>query len=477
MVLEAAQEAGIYIPALCAHPGDSPLACRLCIVEIAGIGDFLTACDTPVTDGMVVWTQTPRVNRSRRRALRRILAEHPNVCLNCPRVEPCDGSVCQRKVPYEERCVTCPKNERCELQRVARFIKLDELPIPYTPKGLPIQTRDPLFEQDYNSCILCGQCVTVCQEIRGVGAISFTYEDDKASVALISGGSLKESGCRFCGACVEVCPTAALMDREDKRELWIDREAKLIPCRHACPAEVDVPRYVRLIAEGRFAEAAAVIREKVPFPAILSRICPHLCESECRRSQLNEPIAIRSLKRFAAEHDDGLWRTNLSAARAKKPVAVVGSGPAGLTAAYYLTKLGHSVTVFEALPKPGGMMRWAIPRFRLPDEILEQEIDNLLSLGIELRSNSPMQSLDALFQESFQAIFIAIGLQQGRKLPIGGAELEGVHTALSFLRAINMEKQVRLGSRVLILGGGGVACDCSPRRSSAQCRGGTHRLP
>jgi NADPH-dependent glutamate synthase beta subunit-like oxidoreductase len=153
----------------------------------------------------------------------------------------------------------------------------------------------------------------------------------------------------------------------------------LVPCKEACPAHIDVPGYLRLVAAGKRDEANAVIREKVPFPGILGRVCIHPCEEKCRRGELNEPISICALKRYAADGERGLWKKNSKIAPdAGKKVAVIGSGPAGLTASFYLRKRGYSVSIFEARSKTGGMMRYGIPRYRLPDDLLDKEIGDIL---------------------------------------------------------------------------------------------------
>jgi len=232
------------------------------------------------------------------------------------------------------------------------------------------------------------------------------------------------------------------------------------PCSHTCPAGVDVPRYIRFIAEGKSAEAVAVVREKIPFPSVCGHICIHPCEAKCRRGLLDEAIGIRVLKRFAAEHDTGLWKLNSKVAPATgKRVAIVGSGPAGLTAAYYLAKLGHSVTVFEALPEPGGMMRVGIPDYRLPKDLLRAEIEEIESIGVEIRTNTRVDSLDGLLKQGYNAIFLAIGAHQGIRIGVEGEDSPRVRECVSFLRDVSLGKEVKLGDRVAVIGGGNAAID------------------
>ena len=234
------------------------------------------------------------------------------------------------------------------------------------------------------------------------------------------------------------------------------------PCSHTCPAGVDVPRYIRFISQGQFDQALAVIREKIPFPSVCGRVCPHPCEAKCRRGLLDDSIAIRVLKRFAAERGNGLWKMRAKIAPATgKQVAIIGSGPAGLTAAYYLAKRGHTVTVFEVLPEPGGMMRYGIPEYRLPREVLTEEIEEIRSVGVDIRTNAKINSLDGLFADGYNAIFLAIGAHQGAKLRIEGEDSPEVMEGISFLREINMGNKVRVGNRVAIIGGGNVAIDAS----------------
>jgi len=482
-VLQAAQSAGIYIPALCAHPdlppapglkassiiylGGKPYhssgpnmefqGCRLCLVEVEGMKDLATSCNLPGAEGMVVHTNTPRVQELRRENLKAILLKHPHACLTCKQREGCSPfESCPNSIPIKERC--CSKLGYCELQAVVEFIGLKESIPRYVFKDLPVKKDEPLFTQDYNLCIGCTRCVRVCKDFRGIGALGFIVRDGEVIAGPIA-SSLKESGCKFCGACVEVCPTGALLDRDIKRA---EREAALIPCSNACPAGIDVPRYVRLTAEGKFAEAVAVVRERVPFPRVLGRVCFHPCEGVCRRGQLNQPIAICALKRFIAEQDATQWQAKTKkASPSGKKVAIVGSGPAGLTAAYYLAKLGHSVTVFEALPQPGGMMRVGIPRYRLPKEVLDSEIEGIKSVGVEIKTDSKVESLDSLKQQSFNAVFLALGAHQGVKMGVPGEESPGVIECISFLKEVSQGKKVRLGDRVAVVGGGNAAIDAA----------------
>ncbi|MDD5204650.1 MAG: DUF2148 domain-containing protein [Desulfobacterales bacterium] len=235
------------------------------------------------------------------------------------------------------------------------------------------------------------------------------------------------------------------------------------PCKAACPAGIDVPRYVRLIGDGRYDEAVAVIRESTPLPSICAYVCHAPCEAKCRRGTLRDkPVAIEALKRFAVDRA-GTWKEDGSKIKESgKRVAVIGSGPAGLTAAYYLRKLcGHSVTVFESLPEPGGMLRAGIPAYRLPRQILDREIAAIEAVGVEIRLNSGQESLEELFGQGYQAVFVATGTHRDTALDVPGEDLPGVMQCLPFLRDVNLGKKVKMGKRVAVIGGGNGAMDAA----------------
>jgi NADPH-dependent glutamate synthase beta subunit-like oxidoreductase/ferredoxin len=440
-VLEAALESGIYIPHLCHHPDLKPVGtCGICVVEVDGMDEPPPSCTTPVSEGMVVETKTPRIEDMRLRAMALMLVNHP------------------------PECVECSQYLNCELQSVKQYIGItEETAIKTKLKPIPMDRTNPLFVHDFIRCIQCGRCVRACNDLRGAGVLQMFEEGEDKRVIIPDEKSLAEAGCRFCGACVAVCPTGAMRDKEELMEGKKRRQA-LVPCTYTCPAQIDVPRYVRLVREGKYAEATAVIREKVPFPNVLGHVCNHPCEIACRRSEVNEAISIKDLKRFAVENDkDRLWEKNARKAPAtEKKVAVVGSGPAGLTAAYYLAKQGHEVTVLEGLPLAGGMMRYGIPAYRLPRDVLDSEIKELENLGVTIKTNNQVDSLDALmFDEGYDAALVAVGAHKGKRLPIPGADLEGVLMGLDFLKALNTNKPIKIGKKVLVLGGGNVAFDCA----------------
>jgi NADPH-dependent glutamate synthase beta subunit-like oxidoreductase len=241
-----------------------------------------------------------------------------------------------------------------------------------------------------------------------------------------------------------------------------------VRCGEACPAGTDIPRYVRLIGKGKYAESLATIKQAIPFPGILGRVCFAPCEHDCRQSKQEEPIAVRMLKRFAYDH--ATYEEKKAAKQTGKRVAIIGSGPAGLAAAYYLAKMGHGVTIFEALSQAGGMMRVGIPSYRLPRKILDDEINMVKNLGVEIKTDTKVESLDNLFKDGYQAVLIALGAHQGIKMRIEGEDHPRVMECIDFLRNVNLGKKVELGSRVAVIGGGNAAIDAarSARRLGAK---------
>lgn len=359
-------------------------------------------------------------------------------------------------------CGTCNKYLNCELQSVKQYLGVEHISYKRRTRPFPYNAGNPLFIHDFTRCILCGRCVRACHELRGVGVLFYKKKGEETYIGTVNDLPLAESDCRFCGACVEVCPTGAIQDKEELVK-GKNRRAAMVPCRYTCPAEIDVPRYIRFIREKNYSAAAAVVREKAPFPGVLGYVCDHPCEEVCRRGQVNEPIAIRELKRYAAEHDvERIWeKQSVHKEDSGKKVAIIGSGPAGLTAAYYLAKQGHGVTVFEALSVAGGMMRCGIPEYRLPREVIEREISEIEHAGVEIKTGTRIESIDALVEQGYDAVLVALGTHKGQKLRIPGADNDGVLISIDFLRDVNLGGKPVIGDKVVVLGGGNVAFDCA----------------
>ena len=233
------------------------------------------------------------------------------------------------------------------------------------------------------------------------------------------------------------------------------------PCREACPAGIDVPRYIRHLREGRFAEALTVIRERIPFPSVCGHACVHPCEQKCARAQFDEAVAIRMLKKVAAERGGHEPAGIPPAPPTGKKVAVIGSGPCGMTAAYNLNALGHRVTVYESLAKPGGMLTYGIPGYRLPEEVVEKEIANIVASGVALVLRRRIASAEALRQGGFDAVLAATGAWKPLKMGIPGEASRRVIDGIVFLKQVNEGKAPTIGSRVIVVGGGNTAIDSS----------------
>lgn len=237
------------------------------------------------------------------------------------------------------------------------------------------------------------------------------------------------------------------------------------PCENACPAGVNVPGYIALIAAGRPVDAYRLIRQENPFPAICGRVCTHPCESHCRRSQLDEPLAIADLKRYATDEAMKSERpfTDVIYPRKGKSVGIIGAGPSGMTCAYYLGRLGYDVVVYEAQPVAGGMLAYGIPEYRLPKSVLDWEIKSICDVGIKIKTDVEVGK-DITFEElraKHDAIYIATGTQHSRKIGIEGEDLPGVYHGLDFLRDVNLGREVKVEGVVAVIGGGSTAMDAA----------------
>ncbi len=290
---------------------------------------------------------------------------------------------------------------------------------------------------------------------------------------------IKEEVCTGCGECIQVCPVEVPADfnlgLNRRKAIYrhfpqavpstfaIDRRGTS-PCKAACPAHISVQGYVALIAQGKFEEALGLIRRENPLPFVCGYVCTHPCEGVCKRAEVEEAIAIRDLKRFVADYEAKTGPVKLPAPEEKhiQRVAIIGSGPAGLTCAYYLARQGYPVTIFEALPKAGGMLTVGIPNYRLPQQVVDREIEAIKSLGVSIELNSPIGSertLEQLKEEGFEAVFTAIGAHQGIRLGVAGEDLPGVMAGVDLLRQSALGQPVQVGKRVAVIGGGNVAID------------------
>ncbi len=286
--------------------------------------------------------------------------------------------------------------------------------------------------------------------------------------------------CTGCEQCVQVCPVhvPSEFDQELAPRTAVNRRfAQAVPgavsidkkgtspCRVDCPAEVNAHAYVALTRAGKYKEALEVVRKTNPFPASIGRVCTHPCETACRRKDVDEPVSICSLKRFLTDYEDshGGFETPPLPEEKLEKVAVIGSGPAGMTCARDLALKGYQVTVFEKLPVPGGMLRVSIPEYRLPKDVVQKEVDQILSHGVELKLNQSLGkdfTVDSLKEEGYKAVFLALGTHRALKLKIEGEDdYEGVWDCIEFLRKVNLGEDVNLGKKVIVIGGGNAAID------------------
>ncbi|MCX6646441.1 MAG: FAD-dependent oxidoreductase [bacterium] len=489
-ILKAADKAEIYIPRICSHPdipaidpetleswdtifrGEKSISnakedgryegCQLCMVLVNGSSDMVRACVTIVKDGMTVVTSSPEIDQFRKFKLRDLFATHPHACVQCAQNKGCALEPCSTNVDKSERC--CPIFHVCELRDVAAFVGIPADTSRYLPANLPKIENEPLFLRDYNLCINCLRCVRVCRDVRNVDAYGFVFDENGKPIVGTKAATIADSGCRFCLSCVEVCPTGTLrLKFEDPR---VDGERAAL-CVVTCPANMDVPRYLREIRRGDFARAEAVIRETAPLPRSLGQVCFHPCEVKCIRGDVHDSIAICSLKRAASEYsDNALWKSGIDSIKPTgKKVAIIGAGPSGLTAAWFLKLKGHDVNIYESQSSAGGWLRNGIPRYRLSLDSLDADIHDIAGIGVNIKTGTEV-GREVTFDEirgGSDAVLIAAGARKSKPLPCEGVNLPGVENGLEALKDIQLtidkgEKPYK-GEKIVVIGGGNVAID------------------
>jgi NADPH-dependent glutamate synthase beta subunit-like oxidoreductase len=305
-----------------------------------------------------------------------------------------------------------------------------------------------------NGCLGLGTCFRACKfgaiEMSATGLPIFNPER-----------------CVGCGACIEACPKGIISLISEKTRIlhWNQYTECLAPCRQKCPAQINIPKYIRYIKEGKYDKALLTIKESNPLPLSTGRVCPEPCALACRRTINDEPVSINYLKRFVADYEMNHGRLHIPVApETGKKVAIIGGGPAGLSAAYYLRRLGHGVTIFEKLPALGGMLRYGIPEYRLPKKVLDWEIEGILQLGITARTNVALGkdfTMDFLRAEGYDAVFVAVGAWNEHRLDIEGRDLEGVCSGIEFLGRFQSGEDVEIGKNVIVIGGGNTAIDAA----------------
>jgi len=304
-------------------------------------------------------------------------------------------------------------------------------------------------------CLTLGTCVNACPfDALSIG------EDGLPEV--------NEYLCTGCGTCEAICPKGIIRLTSQTRRiqhLYTEDECTS-PCQRTCPAGIDIPEYIRQINQGNYKQAIMVIKEKNPLPLTCGRVCPHPCEDICRLSKVGDPVNINHLKRFVADREMNTNEriTPYKAPETGKRVAIIGGGPGGLTCAYYLARLGHSPTIFDAMPKLGGMLRYGIPEYRLPKATLDWEIAGILEMGVEVKTGLTMGvdfTLQGLADDGFDAFFLGTGAWDTRSLGVEGEDLEGVLPGTHFLIDRGLEKETPIGDRVAIIGGGNTALDAA----------------
>ena len=358
----------------------------------------------------------------------------------------------------------------------------------HNAEQLGLMHEMPHTEQLGEAFAICNCCGCSCFSMR-IASMFKTPDAIRSNYT----AKVNPENCVACGQCVENCPVNAIQlgqklcaktplpekkERTARDHMWSIKDYNLdyrenrqnvceegtSPCKTACPAHIAVQGYIKLASQGKYMEALELIKKENPFPAVCGRICPHGCESECTRGEIDEPIAIDEIKKFIADQELDSDKRFIPERRHEygKKIGIVGAGPAGLSCAYYLAIDGYKVTVFEKEDKLGGMLTLGIPSFRLEKDIVEAEIDILKEMGVEFKTGVEVGkdiTLDGLRKDGYEGFYLAIGAQGGRKLGIEGEDADGVITGVEFLRNVNLGKDVKLPKRAIVIGGGNVAID------------------
>jgi len=304
-------------------------------------------------------------------------------------------------------------------------------------------------------CIGLGDCVKACK-------FDAVYMGSEGHPVVV------EDKCVGCGACQKACPKDIIEVKTltEKLMKFNQQHDPLAPCAQVCPAEINIPRYINQLKAGKYKEAVQTIRMRNPLPLACGRVCPHPCESQCRRGIEDEPVSINQLKRFVSDYEmNSGSRIPITCAPDKgKKIAVIGGGPSGLSCAFFLRRIGYQVDIFEAMPKLGGMLRYGIPEYRLPKKVLEWEIQGILDLGIKAFTHLKFGldfGLGSLMASGYQAVFLGVGAWEDYSLGIEGEDLNGCFTGINFLQRISSGEKIKLGRTAAVVGGGNTAVDCA----------------
>jgi NADPH-dependent glutamate synthase beta subunit-like oxidoreductase len=307
-----------------------------------------------------------------------------------------------------------------------------------------------------NGCLGLGSCERACR-------FSAIRMDPESGLPVFD-----PERCVGCGSCIQTCPKGiiSLVGEKTKILHWNQYTQCLSPCRQRCPAQIDIPKYLAHARRGEYGAALSAIKDKNPLPVSTGRVCPELCATQCRRTINDDPLAINSIKRFVSdwERSSGKRIPVPVAADTGHKIAVVGGGPSGLSAAYYLRRLGHQVEIFEMMPKLGGMPRYGIPEYRLSEEQLQWDIDGVLELGVTAHTSVTLGkdfTIQFLLKNGFDAVYLAIGAWHGRLLPLEGKELTGIYSGIDYLRRFHTDEETITGKNFVIIGAGNVAMDCA----------------